>query len=114
MLWADGGRKGTTAVQPLQGPDRIARGMIGFLAKYPRPITGYRIDIQEQPIFVSELDGQPLGVVTLGVFEGRIRDIRIIGDPEKLQRLTALWSDLVASGRAKPVSESIKGTAPSV
>jgi RNA polymerase sigma-70 factor (ECF subfamily) len=63
-LWADGGGKVTASVRPLQGADKIARGMIGFGAKHPRPIAGYRLDVPGQPIFVSEVDGRPLGIIT--------------------------------------------------
>ena len=103
-LWADGGGKVTAAVRPLKGADKIARRMIGFGAKYPRPIAGYRLDVNGQPIFVSEFDGRPLGIITFGIDGGRIHGIRIVANPDKLQRLTALWPELVASGRAKPVS----------
>jgi hypothetical protein len=78
--------------------------MIGFGARYPRPISGYRLDVAGQPIFVSEFDGRPLGITTFGIAGGRIRDIRLVVNPDKLRRLTALWPELVASGQAKPVS----------
>lgn len=104
MFWADGGGKVTTAVRPLQGADTIARRAIGFGARSPRPVTGYRLDVAGQPIFVSECDGRPLGITTVDIAGGRIHAIRLIANPEKLQRLTALWPELVASGQAKLVS----------
>jgi RNA polymerase sigma-70 factor (ECF subfamily) len=103
-LWSDGGGKVTTAVQPVRGADKIVRGMIGFRKKHSRPITGYRLDVSGQPIFVSELNGRPFGVITVDIVGGLIRDIRITANPDKLQRLTAIWPELVASGQAKPVT----------
>jgi RNA polymerase sigma-70 factor (ECF subfamily) len=109
-LRADGGGKVTTAVRPLKGAEKIVRRMIGFSAKYPRPVAGYRLDVSGQPIFVSELDGRPLGIITFGIAGGRIHDIRMVVNPDKLQRLTAAWPELVASGQAKPLSELNQAT----
>ncbi len=103
-FWADGGGKITTAVHPLTGAEEIARRMVGFRTRHSQSVAGYRLDLSGQPIFVSVLDGRPIGVTTFGIADGRIQDVRLTINPDKLRHLTELWPELIATGQAKPLT----------
>jgi RNA polymerase sigma-70 factor (ECF subfamily) len=88
VLHSDGGGKGTAVPNPVRGPDRIARGIVGGLEKLvPRNRVQRIVQINGQSAVVSYLDGTPHSVLTLEVSNGRIQAIYIVTNPEKLSHL---------------------------
>jgi RNA polymerase sigma-70 factor (ECF subfamily) len=88
VLHSDGGGKGTAVPNPVRGPDRIARGILGGLEKLvPRNRVQRTVQVNGQSAIVSYLDGKPHSVVTLEVSNGRIQAIYIVTNPEKLSHL---------------------------
>src|SRR5207253_2252196 len=91
VLYSDGGGKATAVPNVLHGPDRIARGIVGGLAKLlPRNLVPRIVQINGQSAVVNYLNGQPHSVLTVDVSDGRIRAIYIVTNPEKLTHLPAV------------------------
>ncbi len=90
-LWSDGGGKVHAALNPIHGPDRVARFFLGVLRKTPPPTLAVRpAKINGQPGIISYVDGSPLNVLTLDVADGRIKAVRIVANPDKLKAVPPL------------------------
>ena len=88
-LRSDGGGLVTAARNPVHGADRVARFVLGTLAKQPG------IEVRGQDTgdglgFTLWAGGRITGVVTLEVAGGRVTDVRLMVNPEKL----LLWRPL--------------------
>jgi RNA polymerase sigma-70 factor, ECF subfamily len=91
VLHADGGGKAPAVPNLVYGADKVARAIIGALAKLvPGNLTGRVARINGEPGFVSYLDGRPYSVLTLDVDDGRIRSVYVVTNPEKLAHLSPL------------------------
>jgi RNA polymerase sigma-70 factor (ECF subfamily) len=89
VFTGDGGGKAVTALKPVQGPDKVARGVFGGLRRMP-PGTEARIEeINGQPAITGYTDGQPYGVILLDIDGERIRHIYNVQNPDKLHWLVA-------------------------
>jgi RNA polymerase sigma-70 factor (ECF subfamily) len=88
VLWADGcGKTRGAATRPLRGRDTVARFL---LASTRLPMEGAWNDVAEvngDPSLIIHWDGQVRVVVTIGVDQGRVYEIRVVGNPDKLQWL---------------------------
>jgi RNA polymerase sigma-70 factor (TIGR02957 family) len=84
-VWNDGGGKVTAARRPLHGPDHAARWMLGVLAKpisagvVLRPVT-----INGELGVLYTIGGQPVGALTFDLAGGRIQNLRLQVNPDKL------------------------------
>jgi RNA polymerase sigma-70 factor (ECF subfamily) len=93
VLLSDGGGKGLAVPNLILGADKVARGILGSLQKLvPTNLLTRIALINDQPGFVSYLNGQPFSVVTLEVGDGLIRAIHVLTNPEKLSHLPKLPS----------------------
>ena len=82
---ADGGGKVRgAALRPIVGADRIARYLVGGLAKHPGQFVAAPAWVNGQPGIRVEVDGQLAGVVSLTVEDGRITRIFSMANPDKL------------------------------
>ncbi|WP_374976090.1 RNA polymerase sigma-70 factor [Microbacterium trichothecenolyticum] len=87
---ADGGGKVRGAARrPIVGADRLARYLIGGLAKVEGSLVASSTWVNGQPGVRMELDGVLVGVVSLTVVAGRITQVYSIANPEKLGRVDA-------------------------
>ena len=85
---ADGGGKAQGAARrPIVGADRVARYVIGGLAKAGGGIAAVATWVNGEPAIRMEIDGQLLGVVSLAIENGRVKRIYAIANPDKLGRL---------------------------
>jgi RNA polymerase sigma-70 factor (ECF subfamily) len=74
-------------LRPVQGADKVARGMLGGLKTLPQTLD---IDIEElngQPAIVGYLNGQTVGAGLLDIDGDRISAIYLIVNPDKLSHL---------------------------
>jgi RNA polymerase sigma-70 factor (TIGR02957 family) len=84
-VWNDGGGKVTAARRPLHGPDHAARWMLGVLAKpisagvVLRPVT-----INGELGVLYTIGDQPVGALTFDLAGGRIQNLRLQVNPDKL------------------------------
>ncbi|MEV0978592.1 RNA polymerase sigma-70 factor [Streptomyces sp. NPDC049915] len=83
--WSDGGGKITAARRPLYGPDHVARWILGVLAKpQSRDVVMERAEINGELGLLMVLGGTPVGALTYDVVDGRIRNLRLQVNPDKL------------------------------
>lgn len=86
VMWADGGGKARgAALQPLHGRDAVAR----FVIASPRFAGGLlesRIAmVNGEPTLLMSREGQPLFVLVIAIENKKIREVRIVGNPDKLK-----------------------------
>jgi len=90
VLYGDGGGKALSVINPLQGPDRIVRFLLGLYRKYPGQFSYRHIDVNGTPaLIVSRVGGDPL-VAGYSVSDGRITRIFHVLNPDKLTTLPRL------------------------
>ncbi|MFK0002218.1 sigma factor-like helix-turn-helix DNA-binding protein [Paenarthrobacter sp. NPDC090522] len=89
VLWADGGGKVKSAINPLFGAARIARFFLGILEKAAalQPVTADLIDVNGGPALVLRHSGRADVLVLDGGPDGGIRGLRQISNPDKLTRV---------------------------
>lgn len=71
----------------VEGADRVARLVSGFVAKHVETATLRLEEVSGQPGIVAYRDGLPVSVVTLAVADGRVRMIAAVVNPEKLRTM---------------------------
>ena len=83
----DGGGKVRAALRPVVGADNVARFILGVLRKGP-DLTIDEEEVNGEPGFVVRVGEQVVGTVSLGVADGRIRNVWMVMNPDKL----AAWN----------------------
>ena len=85
---ADGGGKVRGASRrPIVGAHRLARYLVGGMAKVDGVLLARATWVNGQPGIRMELDGQLVGVVALTVADGRVTRVYSIANPDKLGRV---------------------------
>ncbi len=87
-LWADGGGKARgAAIHPLRGREVVAR----FVLASTRFVAGeYRVEIAQingEPAAILRMGEQARVVLFITVARGRLQEIRVIGNPDKLKHV---------------------------
>lgn len=82
-----GGKVQGAARRPILGADRVARYVLGGLAKARGAIVAIATRVNGEPGIRMEMDGQVLAVLGLAIDDGRITRIFSIANPDKLGRL---------------------------
>lgn len=86
--WMDGGGKvSVSARQPIQGRDKVARGIIGHLSRVPEGMTAEVIEMNGFAALLVRVKGQIASVLTLEVEGDFIRALRTVINPDKLAHL---------------------------
>jgi RNA polymerase sigma-70 factor (ECF subfamily) len=85
VLRSDGGGIVTAARNPIVGANRVARWLLGVAEKAPPGLTTTVETVNGLPGIVMRLDGALFGVGSIEVRDGRIHDIYIQVNPEKLR-----------------------------
>lgn len=88
VLYSDGGGKVRAAVHPIAGADRIARFSFGLLAKAGEGFSFRLATVGGQPGIVTYEDGNVTAVFTFRLVQGRIANIYVVVNPDKLRRVT--------------------------
>jgi RNA polymerase sigma-70 factor (TIGR02957 family) len=89
VLISDGGGKAKAARRPITGADKVARFLVG-IAQQGGDIPGLRIelaDVNGSPAMVGWIGEEPFGSISLAVSEGRIEQVLVIVNPDKLAGL---------------------------
>ena len=89
-LWSDGGGKVAAAINRIYGAERIARFMLGIMKKAPEKFEARLAQINGQPGVLTYDDGKPYSTATFEVLDGKVCGIRVVNNPDKLQRLPSL------------------------
>jgi RNA polymerase sigma-70 factor (ECF subfamily) len=94
VLWADGGGKTLGAItRPLHGRAAVSR----FLLASPRfARAGSQVNVAQvngDPALIVQVSGKALVVLSLGIDQGQVRAIWVIGNPDKLQSFNQVIHD---------------------
>jgi RNA polymerase sigma-70 factor (ECF subfamily) len=86
VVWTDGGGKVRAAVRPVVGAYRSSR----FLLHVAKKVEGlpHAVVLNGQPATVFVDAGIVVAALALDISEGRIVGVRVVSNPEKLERLT--------------------------
>ncbi|WP_227878379.1 sigma-70 family RNA polymerase sigma factor family protein [Arthrobacter dokdonensis] len=82
-----GGKVRRAARRPVVGAVRLARYLVGGMAKAPGRLAATATWINGQPGIRMELDGQLVGATSLTIENGKVTRIYSIANPDKLSRL---------------------------
>ncbi len=109
VVRSDGGGLAKAARRPVHGADRVARFVLGIVAK------GLREAVEEPSMRLVEVNGEPglaafegtrlRFVAALHIADGRITEINIVANPEKLRHLSPA-SAADPGGSADPVGSA--------
>jgi RNA polymerase sigma-70 factor (ECF subfamily) len=90
VSYADSGGKVPAARNPIYGSDKVARYLLGMLKKAPEDYRFRLARVNGQPGILNYIAGEPYVVVTLDIRDGRIQEIDVIRNPDKLRGVPAL------------------------
>ncbi|WP_413230300.1 RNA polymerase sigma-70 factor [Kitasatospora herbaricolor] len=86
--WSDGGGRVKAAIRPIEGADKVARFLLGVLANDPlEDPRVYEVDVNGRPGLLIDAAGRVDSVVVLEIEDGRIDELRILRNPDKLTHL---------------------------
>ncbi|HVO42880.1 MAG TPA: RNA polymerase sigma factor SigJ [Aggregatilineales bacterium] len=84
-MWADGGGKARgAATQPLHGPAAVARFVLASTWFAGPDFRVEFADVNGRKGVVARTNGRAIFVLSIEVDQGRIRTVRVIGNPDKL------------------------------
>jgi RNA polymerase sigma-70 factor (ECF subfamily) len=83
VAWTDGGGKGNAARNPVSGRDRVTRFFAGIFHTKARPFQARELELGGLPA-VFYRHGLRHQVLALRVLDGRIADVYLIANPDKL------------------------------
>lgn len=85
-MWVDGGGKVRgAATRPLYGPMAVARFALASTHYLPSGYLAELVEVNGRPAAILRANGQAILLIALEVDRDRIREIRVIGNPEKLR-----------------------------
>ena len=87
-LWSDGGGRVRAARRPIYGRDKVARFILGILAKGGGRLAIQVAEVNGQPGFVAFEGERPDTVAAIDMTEEGISGIRLVVNPEKLTGIT--------------------------
>ncbi|MGW7594706.1 sigma factor [Streptomyces rubiginosohelvolus] len=85
--WSDGGGKVKAALRPQRGAEKVARFLAAVIAQPMDDPQVHAVDVNGRPGLLLTVAGRPDTVACAEVENGRITEIRIIRNPEKLRHL---------------------------
>jgi RNA polymerase sigma-70 factor, ECF subfamily len=91
-VWSDGGGKAAAAINPIHGPDRVARFFFGITRKEAHLLQVGSVAIEEINGGPATVFRGPHGGVWSVLFiemekDGRVSELRLVRNPDKLRRL---------------------------
>lgn len=84
VLYGDGGGKALSIVNPLYGPERIIRFLLGLYKKYPGEFSSRRVDVNGAPALLVFRGGVMNAVTSYWVEAGRVSRIFHVLNPDKI------------------------------
>ncbi len=91
VAYSDGGGKGPAARNPIYGADKVARFLLGFVRKRkaPHSFIVRTVNINGEPGIVTYISDLPYFIMALDIVDGRIQEIDIVANPDKLRGVPA-------------------------
>lgn len=87
VLLGDGGGIKQAVLRPITGADKVARLMLGGLAKHTVALSMEPAQVNGYPALVVHLDGELDTVVAVRFDEGRISGLYAVRNPDKLSHM---------------------------
>ena len=87
VIWTDGGGKVRAALRPVVGPHRCSRFLVNVAKKGQGVPEATVLNGQPATVFVD--DGVVVAALVLDIMESAIVGVRVISNPDKLERLNA-------------------------
>lgn len=87
-MWADGGGKVRgAATQTLHGPIVVAQFVLGSTRFLPPDYQAEIAEVNGQPAAIVRVDHEAILIIAIEVDGDHVREIRVIGNPDKLKRV---------------------------
>jgi RNA polymerase sigma-70 factor (ECF subfamily) len=93
VAYGDGGGKALAISRPIHGRERVARLLLGSIARGERLVVGGMrfAEVNGQPGAVFfDVDGRPALVVSLDIADDLVQTVRAVTNPDKLGHLRSL------------------------
>lgn len=87
VLLSDGGGVVRAAQRPIHGAEKVARFLLGVLAKAPQDLAVSVEQVNGAWGIVSRVAGHPFAVLTLDTVDDRIQGVHLLVNPDKLAAL---------------------------
>jgi RNA polymerase sigma-70 factor (ECF subfamily) len=87
VIYTDGGGVVQAARNPIHGPDKVARFLLGIINKTPEEFTVRFTSLNGQAGLIAYLEGHPLTTITLDIQGGRLQNVYVVANPDKLVAL---------------------------
>ena len=87
---SDGGGVVSAARVPVRGRSRVARFVLGVLAKFGQGIVSVPVEVNGQTAVLGVRDGRPVTLWALEIGPQGVQRLLIVANPDKLQRLAGL------------------------
>jgi RNA polymerase sigma-70 factor (ECF subfamily) len=88
-VWSDGGGKVPAALNPILGPDRVARFFIGLAGKMPPSTQMRTARVNGRPGIIMWIDREIYMVAEVSFRDGKIDAMRVVRNPDKLRSAPA-------------------------
>src|SRR6202042_3785549 len=87
VVWTDGGGKVRAAMRPVVGPSRSSRFLLNVAKKVHGVPQSTLLNGQPATVFVER--GVVVAALVLDIMDGSIVGVRVVSNPDKLERLSA-------------------------
>jgi len=85
-VWADGGGKAEGAARkPVHGAEAVAKFTLGARKRFAPVLQPAQIN--GQPGFIAYVQGKPVAAMVCDIHAGRIQNMYVVANPDKLQKL---------------------------
>jgi RNA polymerase sigma-70 factor (ECF subfamily) len=86
MMWADGGGKARgAALHPLRGREAVSKFMLGSVKLLPPGAQTEMAAVNGELAMIARVDGKAVFVMSIVAEDDRVREIRVVGNPDKLK-----------------------------
>jgi RNA polymerase sigma-70 factor (ECF subfamily) len=94
VLHSDGGGKAIALPKQIKGAEKVARGILRSMEKTaPKDLVGHVAHINGKRAIIGYVQGKPFSVVSVNISKGRIKDVFVVTNPDKLGRIPGMPND---------------------
>ncbi|GCE50040.1 RNA polymerase sigma-70 factor (ECF subfamily) [Thermosporothrix hazakensis] len=89
VFTTDSNGKTRAGLRPVQGAKKVVRGMLGGMRWYPADMQIIQVELNGQIALLGQHNGQILAAMLPEIVNGRVQNIYLITNPDKLTALKA-------------------------